>query len=547
MHPISDPQQTLSATSSPDPRFHSGQSTSTIYREKLALRLIPLLAFWMKQVSGTHLRAFLNLGNQFCVRQYPVCSATHHFSNRRKFEPQNALAGHSRITFSSFDPILLFVFTHGMRWIPLNLAGILLLALPHSLAAAHVVAVSGQSAPPEGNLPASRYLELRTQTLAHSRLIAGPRLRNPNLAAGGLDRSVATALAEQRANRLNRAFTSSPAGTTLLSDRPATLLSLPTSTQPTQARNPIDRGPVLKRSSCSWPAIHAVNGKSSSPVFTPVEPDNHYRITGCAFGSAPGIVRLQPNLTGLWLGPVLQPITLQLDTLSSWSDDHIDVHINPGLTGVPDFTADLVIQFPNGRSIQLTRCQFLAARGEPQLLRAIPAAWVRLDATSLSARAIHQVEFESPPVAGEEIPPEAVGSSAFIARSDLQAFATGKDSYDLSQLAPGWVVESVQLRVFDAVCPGESKLPVSNGSWETSWTPRGFVISWADETCASPIPPVFTFSLSSSQYATNVWVVGPVGTQPLSSTFNAGEVLAPGMKSKLPAPGAPKGSSPAPR
>ncbi len=348
-------------------------------------------------------------------------------------------------------------------------------------------------------------------------------MKNPSLATGGLARSIAMALSEQRANRLNRAgFASPPAGITLLPDHPSTLIPSPTSTLPTQqARSTIDRDPALKRSTCSWPAIHAVNGKFSSPVFTPVEPDNHYRITGCAFGSAPGNVRLQPNLAGLPLGPALQPITLQLDTLSSWTDDHIDVHINPGLTGVPDFTADLVIQIPNGRNIQLTHCQFLAARGEPQLLRAIPAAWVRLDATSLSARAIHQVEFESPPAAGEEIPPDAVGSSAFIARSDLQAFATGKDIYDLSQLAPGWVVESVQLRVFDAVCPGEGKLPVSNGSWETSWTPHGFVISWADETCTSPIPPVFNFTLSSSQYATNVWVVGPAGTRPLSSTFNA--------------------------
>jgi hypothetical protein len=419
-----------------------------------------------------------------------------------------------------------------MCWIPIILAGISLLALPQPLAAPRIVTSptvvalashSAQTGSPEANLPASRYLELRRQTLTHARLIAGPRLKNPSLATGGLARSIAMALSEQRANLLNRAgFASPPAGITLLPDHPSTLIPSPTSTLPTQqARSTIDRDPALKRSTCSWPAIHAVNGKFSSPVFTPVEPDNHYRITGCAFGSAPGNVRLQPHLAGLPLGPALQPIKLQLDTLSSWTDDHIDVHINPGLTGVPDFTADLVIQIPNGRNIQLTHCQFLAARGEPQLLRAIPAAWVRLDATSLSARAIHQVEFESPPAAGEEIPPDAVGSSAFIARSDLEAFATGKDIYDLSQLAPGWVVESVQLRVFGAVCPGEGKLPVSNGSWETSWTPHGFVISWADETCTSPIPPFFNFTLSSSQYATNVWVVGPAGTRPLSSTFNA--------------------------
>ncbi len=169
----------------------------------------------------------------------------------------------------------------------------------------------------------------------------------------------------------------------------------------------------------------------------------------------------------------------------------------------------------------MPRCQFLAARGEPQLLRSIPASWVGLDATLLSARVIRQVEFESPPLASEEVPPGAVGASAFVARSDPREFATGKDTYDVSQLAPGWAIDSVQLRVLDAVCPGENKLAVSNGSWETTWTPRGFVVAWARETCASPIPPVFNFTLSSSQYAMDVWVIGPAGTQPLPNTFTA--------------------------
>ena len=455
----------------------------------------------------------------------------YHVSNCRNSHPKNALSGQSRITSASFDPAPNSGFTHCMRWLPLILAGILLPAFPQLLDAGALAHSSGGTEParsvqttsPEGNLPASRYLELRTQSLVHARLIAGPRLKNPNL-NGGLDRTIATTLAEQRASRLNRVGAPSPppSTATLLSDHPATLLPSPTTAQLTQqARGPLQHEPVPQKYPCSFPAVRAVNGRSYSPVFTPVEPDNHYRITGCGFGSAPGIVRLQPSSTSLPLGPTLQPITLQLDTLSAWADDHIDVHVNSSLTGVPDFTADLVIQFPNGRTIQMPRCQFLAARGEPQLLRAIPAAWVRLDATSLSARAIHQVEFESPPVDGEELPPDATGSSAFIVRSDPQAFATGKDSYDLSQLAPGWVIESVQLRVFNAVCPGESKIPVSNGSWETTWTPRGFVVVWADETCASPIPPVFNFTLSSSQYATNIWVIGPAGTQPLPNNFNA--------------------------
>ena len=444
---------------------------------------------------------------------------------------QNTLAGQLRFTCSSFDRGLNPGFTEGMCWIPLLLAGTSLMALPHPrIAAEHTtprapttVSAFAQTSSPEGNLPTARYVELRTQTLAHARLIAGPRLKNPGVANGGLDRSVFVILAEERTNRLNRAGLPSPTAgnTALLADHPATLLPS-TSNQSTQHVNgPVLRDAPPKRSACSWPVIHAINGRTVSPVFTPAQPDNHYRISGCAFGSAPGTVRLQPAPGNPLLGATPAGITLELDSLGSWADDHIDVHIDPGLTGIPDFPADLVIQFPNGHSVQMPRCQFLAARGEPQLLRAIPAAWVRLDATSLSARAIRQVEFESPPVTGEEIPPDAVGSSAFISRSDPQAFATGKDTYDLSQLAPGWVVDSVQLRVFDAVCPGENKLAASNGSWRTTWTSHGFVVAWADETCASPIPPVFNFTLSSSQYATNIWVIGPAGTQPISNTFTA--------------------------
>jgi len=415
-----------------------------------------------------------------------------------------------------------------MCWIPLCLAGTSLLALPHlQYAAGRSFALASAASPPaysaqttqaEGNLPTSSYLELRKQTLAHARLISGPRLKNPNLASGGIDRGIASALAEERADRLNRIGLTPPAAGTaaLLSGHPATLLSSPESSPPTSTtRNPMIRDAASKSPSCPLPVIRAVNGRSTSPVFTPAEPDNHYRISGCAFGSTPGMVRLQPAPAN----PSLESITLKLDTPSSWSDDHIDVHINSALTGLPDFTADLIVQLSSGVSVRMPRCQFLAVRGDPQLLHSIPAASVRLDATTLPARAIHQVEFESPPIASGEVPPEASGASAFISRSDPREFASGKDTYDLSQLAPGWAIDSVQLRVFDAACPGENKVAVSSGSWETSWTSHGFVVAWAGETCASPIPPVFNFMLSSSQYALDVWVIGPAGTQAFPNSF----------------------------
>lgn len=465
------------------------------------------------------------------ARIWPTQRRICYVSNSSKAAENSGLAGQPRITSSSFDPSTNRVLTQRMSWISLYLAGTSLLALPHLHRAAQgnavsssasSVAYSAQTASAEGNLPASTYLELRKQTLAHARPISGPRLKNPALASGGIDRVMAAALAEQRANRLSRVgvIAAPPGATTLLSGHPATLLNMGPSTPPSaQMTSPLSHGAASKNPGCTFPAIRTVNGRSVSPVFTPAEPDNHYRISGCAFGTRPGMVRLQPAANAPALGPPPQPITLELETLTSWTDDSIDVHINAALTGTPDFTADLVVQLSSGITLRMPRCQFLAVRGEPQLLRSIPASWVRLDAPLLSARAIRQVEFESPPVASEEVPLGAVGASTFIARSDPRDFATGKDTYDLSQLAPGWAIDSVQIRVLDAACPGENKLAVTNGSWETSWTPRGFVVAWARETCASPIPPVFNFTLSSSQYAMDVWVVGPAGTLPLPNNF----------------------------
>ncbi len=99
-------------------------------------------------------------------------------------------------------------------------------------------------------------------------------------------------------------------------------------------------------------------------------------------------------------------------------------------------------------------CMFVAVRGEPLFLKTIPAAWVKLDATFASSRPITQLEYLTPPVASEEIPSDAIGSSVLVVRSDREPFASGRDLYDFSQLSPGWVVESLQLNQFGVRCPG---------------------------------------------------------------------------------------------
>ena len=380
---------------------------------------------------------------------------------------------------------------------------------------------SVQSAQPEGNLPTDRYQQLRLQTLSHARPITGPRIKNPRIADGGLDRDVLASMAEQRLWRQSHlgVTVASTQPHTLLADQGPTLLA----TAHGNSAAMMERGTGLRQPHasmpCIAPTIRSVNGKVAAPIFTPAEPDNHFHIEGCSFGQLAGTVRLQPSSRALQLGVETAQITLRLDGAGAWKNDAIDAYIDPKLRSVPDFVADLIIQLPNGREAQLNGCVFAASRGEPQLLKSIPASWVALDATSTSGRAIQQLEFESPLFTSEQVPAGAEGTTAFVARSDPARFGTGRDSYELSQLAPGWTVESVQLIVFDASCPGENNQADTQGSWTTNWSAHGFLIAWASETCASHIPPLFNFTLNSSQYAVRVWLIGPAGTQPLRSGF----------------------------
>jgi hypothetical protein len=44
---------------------------------------------------------------------------------------------------------------------------------------------------------------------------------------------------------------------------------------------------------------------------------------------------------------------------------------------------------------------------------------------------------------------------------------------------------------------------------------RGLTVNWASRTCSSFIPPMFRFSIAASEYGVKVWVMGPIGTEPV--------------------------------
>jgi hypothetical protein len=262
--------------------------------------------------------------------------------------------------------------------------------------------------------------------------------------------------------------------------------------------------------------IRLVNGKKTRAVFTPQVPDNLYKIEGCFFGNVRGKLQLEPHPTVF--GQSALPITLQIDSpLNAWTDTKIDAYLDPGLSGIPDYPVTLVIYPGKGQRMELPGCFFVAVRGEPQLLNVIPSSWVKLQASAVGSRSIKQLEYVSPRANGSEAPSDGAGTSAFVVRSDSEQFGFGSDTYDFSRLSPGWVVDSVQLQTYAASCPGDITYAQSVGRWDTIWSERGFTVNWQDDACTSQIPPVFNFDLSLSQYATRVWVIGPVGTRPVSN------------------------------
>ena len=368
--------------------------------------------------------------------------------------------------------------------------------------------VASQTVSPQTQLkPAldDEYQKQWSQAVQNARVETGPKLRNPAISNDGLAPGVVSALREQR-DYLEAHETVSPTQAPVNASNRELIGDT--------SRRPRSSSPDPP---CREPNIQSVNGKTKGAVFTPTAADHIYRIEGCFFGDAPGIVQLevrsaphQPN--------AIPSIPMRLDSASggAWSEHELNVQLDPGLTGIPDYPVTLVIYPAKHRRIELRGCRFVAARGHPQLLSMIPSAWVSLYPSGVGSRSIRQLEYASPTEASGAVPKDASASSAFVVRSDLGQFGIGRDSYDFSHLNPGWVVESVQLQTYSTSCPEGATSAQSFGDSDAEWTPLGVRVAFQESVCASSRPPRSGFKMSLSQYALRVWVVGPVGTQPLA-------------------------------
>ena len=347
--------------------------------------------------------------------------------------------------------------------------------------------------------PPDEYENLRAQMLKDTGVVPGPKLKNPAISSDGLAPSTLKALREERDYLETH-------GTVISTALNAAKLTSDNSVDP----------PPSQHVACHKPMIRSVNGKAKGVVFTPMATHNIYEIEGCFFGDVPGIVQLEAR-TGTQ-AEFVRPITMQLDSTSrrAWSDLELMVRLDTDLRGVLDNPVTLVIYPSKRRRIELHGCRFVASRGNPQLLSVIPSAWVSLYPSGVGSRSIRQLEYVSPTEASGAVPEDAIASSAFVVRSDPKQFGIGRDSYDFSHLNPGWIVESVQLQTYRVSCPEGAAAAQSSGGWEAAWTPLGLSVAFQETVCSTTARPFFAFNMSMSQYAVRVWVVGPVGTQPLA-------------------------------
>jgi hypothetical protein len=366
-------------------------------------------------------------------------------------------------------------------------------------------------------LSEDEYRVWRDQALSRARSQTGPRLKNPAVSDGFLLQIVAGLQQQQdylqgSSFQLKETVSNSTKQARLINSR-----NNPTAPLLPKQRPRAPEPQHVLTGACNVPTVQSVNGKVKEPIFTPLPPNNFYRIQGCGFGNVPGKVQLEPDPKKLGMGTPGQPIALELESSTSWSENEIRVRLDPRLSKIADAPVSLVIYSGNQR-LELPGCLFAASRGEPRMLNKIATSWVTLHPTT-APHPIRQLEYVSPPGRGEGVPGDAINSSALVVRSDSGDFGFGTDKYDFSRLNPGWVVDSIQIQSYAISCPGDISITRSFGHWNITWTERGFAIAWASHSCASHIPPLFDFKLSSSQYALKVWVVGPAGTVPASAEF----------------------------
>ncbi|HEY0803198.1 MAG TPA: hypothetical protein VGD54_20350 [Steroidobacteraceae bacterium] len=278
---------------------------------------------------------------------------------------------------------------------------------------------------------------------------------------------------------------------------PAASIGTAPATSPTPPNAAFARGTSI----CMQPTINAVNGAGSGSYFTQDPSANQYVIEGCGFGSQQGEAHLY--------GPFAQPVVGL--TIQYWSDTAIIATMDANISGEPDHygNVNLVVAPVGAAQLRASGFTFYAMR-ELTLLRVMPQSQVTIQQDTDTA--LHPVpHFYESPIVGWM----PSGFTFDVTRIESGRFGSAQDSFNFSNLAPGFYVEKINFSHADmqqASCPNY----YVDGNWNSSWDANAHVlqVTTQEQHCHGLSDYFIGVDWSTSIYFVVAVVVGPKGINP---------------------------------
>lgn len=290
---------------------------------------------------------------------------------------------------------------------------------------------------------------------------------------------------------------------------------------------------------CAGTQIYTVNGvnsveNASNPVvFTQDPAYNDYIITGCGFGITEGG---QVYLSGAVTGGRINM------TVYQWTPTLIEARVQEGLTGVLDGWPDLIVVPPGGgTSAKFANCRFYAQR-QSVLLPSIPQQYVRLDSEQLGDGKHGYPGLQYCPGPNQYLipclsydtntsdPPNSV-TNAVDRDAGPTKFNPGEDVYDLSSLAPGFVIDWFTSHWYwysiRSVCPAWANFASKQfgdsvdfdaplvSQYNYYQNNKQVVVNWGVDHCSwTGIFGISVDDYYNSGYSLEVHINGPIGVDP---------------------------------
>lgn len=244
------------------------------------------------------------------------------------------------------------------------------------------------------------------------------------------------------------------------------------------------------------PAIYRIDGKTTGIAYSPDPRTNPHTIVGCGFGNG-GTVDLlllqeESNSNG-WNGNSYMNVTLYTVKFNpqSWSDHEIVASVEPSTSGVPDWSNDLQLEVKTKLSGYAYGGQFTATK-QAVLLTSIPQKESSL------------YQSGSPYFLSPVSNYYGLNGTVAVMRQGLAGPLAGQDQFTLP-LAPGFAIDSTQ-----------TDLLVSDTNANVTTNPA--TVNGSTITVTYPVVSVQSGNATTyySIYGLKIWVVGPVGMNPVT-------------------------------